>query len=311
MHDPSQYSGHYGQGAPDEIDIVYYLRILRKRALLISVLSIAGLVLAFAGSLLLKDRFLAKAVISPVKESGGPAAGAGLAILFQQLDSVPGMSLSAPSSATEILALLNSNALRKKAIETYGLMPVIFSDRWDREKKDWADGVEKPTIHDGLRSLERMMSVRHSPKDNTITITIESAAPQGSAGTLDRLLLVLNAHLSYEARRIADSNRRYLEGQLKYASDPLIRQNIYALIAQQIESSMMAGAMENFAFKVIDPPEAPDRSFSPKRHLIVFAGFAGFLAVGIILAFVLEYFKATGNKPYGNKNIKHSDLERE
>lgn len=310
MQDPSQYAGHYGQDAPEEIDIARYINILRRRALLIAVLSIAGLVLAFAGSLLLEDRFLAKAVISPVKEGAG--APAGLSLLVQQLESVPGMSLSSPSSAPEILALLNSNMLRKKLIERYDLLPVIFSGRWDMEKKNWAAGEEQPTIHDALRALERMMSVRHSPKDNTITITIESTDPGGAAGMLDKLLSVLTAHLSNEARKVADSNRRYLEGQLKYTADPLIRQNIYSLIAQQIETSMMAGVMENFAFKVIDPPEAPDRSSSPKRHLISIAGFAGSFSSGVLLAFVLEYFQARRRKgsPAGKKSI-HSDLERE
>lgn len=308
MQDRSLYPGH---GAPDELDIARYLSILRRRALMISVLALSGLVLAFAGSLLLKDRFQAKAVISPVKEGGG--APAGLSVLVQQLESVPGMSLSSPSSAPEILALLNSNMLRKKVIEQYDLLPVIFSEQWDSEKKNWARQEKKPTVHDALRSLERLMSVRHSPKDNTITITIESAKPLDAALMLDKLLSVLNAHLSNEARRIADANRHYLEGQLKHTSDPLIRQNIYTLIAQQLESAMMAGVMENFAFKLIDPPEAPDKKSSPRRGLIALAGFAGAFSGGVVLAFVLEYFKARRRKEdaAGTEKRIHSVLESE
>lgn len=310
MQDPSRYPWNHGQAAAGEVDIIDYLSILRRRALLISLLGIAGLVLAFALSLLQEDRFQARTVISPVKDGGGRTAG--LSLVVQQLESVPSMSLSSPSSAHEILALLNSNMLRKKLIEQHDLLPVIFSDRWDKERKDWAAQAQKPTIHDGLRALERIMSSRHSPKDNTITITVVSTNPQDAAGVLTKLLSVLNKHLSDEARRVADSNRRYLEGQLRYTSDPLIRQNIYALIAQQIESSMMAGVMENFAFKVIDPPDAPDRKSSPKRHLITLAGFGAALAAGVLLAFVLEYFKARRAKrgPAGNRNPIHSDLER-
>jgi uncharacterized protein involved in exopolysaccharide biosynthesis len=296
---------------PDEVDIIDYLSILRRRALLISALSLAGLVLAFALSLLLEDRFKAKAVISPVKEGGGPPVG--LSLLVQQLESVPSMSFSSPSSAPEILALLNSNRLRKKLIERHGLLPVIFSDRWDREKNSWRTGERVPTFHDGLRALERSMSVKHSPKDNTITITVESSTPEVAASTLARLLTVLNEHLSEEAKRVADSNRRYLESQLNHTTDPLIRQNIYALIAQQIESSMMAGVMENFAFKVIDPPDAPDRKSSPKRHLITLAGLAASMVGGTLLAFVLEFFRSRRLRgaQAGNRNPIRNDLERE
>ncbi len=309
MQDTPRYQEQHR--GPDEVDIIDYLSILRRRALLISALSLAGLVLAFALSLLLEDRFKAKAVISPVKEGGGPPVG--LSLLVQQLESVPSMSFSSPSSAPEILALLNSNRLRKKLIERHGLLPVIFSDRWDREKNSWRTGERVPTFHDGLRALERSMSVKHSPKDNTITITVESSTPEVAASTLARLLTVLNEHLSEEAKRVADSNRRYLESQLNHTTDPLIRQNIYALIAQQIESSMMAGVMENFAFKVIDPPDAPDRKSSPKRHLITLAGLAASMVGGTLLAFVLEFFRSRRLRgaQAGNRNPIRNDLERE
>lgn len=309
MQDTSQHQRHYRNPA-DEVDIIDYLSILRRRALLIAALSIAGLVLAFAISLLIEDRFKARAVISPVKEGGGPPVG--LSLLVQQLESVPSMSLSSPSSAPEILALLNSNRLRKKLIERHELLKVIFSDRWDREKKAWATGKRVPTFHDGLRVLERSMSVKHSQKDNTITITMESSTAEDAASMLAKLLTILNEHLSEEAKRIADSNRRYLESQLKHTTDPLIRQNIYALIAQQIESSMMAGVMENFAFKVIDPPDAPDRKSSPERHLIALAGFAGSLVVGTLLAFVLEFFRSRRSRGVqaGNRNPIRSELEK-
>lgn len=271
-----------------EIDLVHYLLIIRKRAILISVFALVGLLGALGASMLMEDRFQAKAVISPVKEGGAPA---GLSMLVQQLDVVPGMSLSSPSSASEILALLNSNMLRKKTIETHGLLPVIFRDRWDAEKKAWSNGRE-PTVNDALRAIEKALSVRHSPKDNTITMTFESKNPVDAANILDRFISVLNTHLSGESRRVADSNRRYLENQLRYTSDPLIRQNIYALIAQQIESSMMAGVMENFAFKIIDPPQAPDRKISPRRNIITIGGFLGALCAGILTSFVLEFFAA-------------------
>jgi len=273
-----------------EIDIIDYLSIVRRRARLISLLSIAGLLGALALSFLLEDRFLAKAVISPVKEGGGQQAG--LSLLVQQLESVPTMSFSSPSSAPEILALLNSDMLRRKLIDRHELLPVIFKKKWDPGKGAWAQGVRPPTVYDGLRELEGTLSVKNSAKDNTITITLESADPKDAAEILAKLLGVLNAHLSTEARRVADSNRRYLESQLSGTTDPLIRQNIYALIAQQIESAMMAGVMENFAFKVIDPPYAPDRRSFPKRHLIALAGLAGAFAFGVILALVLEYLNA-------------------
>lgn len=268
-----------------EIDLVDYLDIFRRRALLLTVMALLGGAAAFALSYLPGDRYQARAVIAPVREGASPS---GLSVLVQQLEAVPGMSLSSPSSASEILALLNSNMLRKKAIDEHALLPVLFRDRWDAAANRWAGGPA-PTAHDGLRAADMALSIRHSPKDNTITMTFESADADDAARFLERLLAALNAHLSGEARRLADSNRRYLEGQLMKTSDPLIRQNVYALIAQQIESSMMAGVMENFAFKVIDPPEPPDRKVPARRGLAAAAGLLGGLLSGAVAALALEF----------------------
>lgn len=282
----------------DEVNILFYLSLLRRRALLIFLLSIAGVALAVAWSYLLEDRYIAKAVISPVKEGGG--ASSGVAVLVQQIESVPGISLSSASSSSEILALLNSNMLRKKTIERFDLLPVLFPDRWDAAEKNWADAKTRPSVHGGLRVIEKIITVKHSTRDNTITITVELASARDAAMLIENMLEVLNTHLSSEAKRIAESNRRYLEGQLNNTADPLIRQNIYALIAQQIESAMMAGVMENFAFKVIDPPDAPDRKSSPRRHIIIAAGFVISLATGVALSFVLEFFKARREKNFSD-----------
>jgi len=74
-------------------------------------------------------------------------------------------------------------------------------------------------------------------------------------------------------------------------ADPIIRQKTYNMIAQQIETAMMAEVKENFAFKVIDPPLTPDRTVRPKRILMVAVSLAAALLIGTLLAFFLEYLK--------------------
>jgi len=61
------------------------------------------------------------------------------------------------------------------------------------------------------------------------------------------------------------------------------------MIAQQIETGMMAEVKENFAFKVIDPPMVPDRKIKPKRSKIVLVSLVVSLFLGICAAFFLEY----------------------
>jgi uncharacterized protein involved in exopolysaccharide biosynthesis len=71
----------------------------------------------------------------------------------------------------------------------------------------------------------------------------------------------------------------------------LIKQKIYSLIAQQIETSMMAEVKENFAFKVIDPPMTPDKKIKPARTVMVVLAFMMALFIGVFTAFFLEYLE--------------------
>src|SRR5512145_378513 len=97
-------------------------------------------------------------------------------------------------------------------------------------------------------------------------------------------LIELTDHMSNEARRVADTNKQYLESQIDKTADPFIKTKIYTLIAQQIETAMMAEVKENFAFKILDPPRIPDKKIKPKRAQMVIIAFlfSLFLSVFIV-----------------------------
>ena len=59
---------------------------------------------------------------------------------------------------------------------------------------------------------------------------------------------------------------------------------------------MMAGVKENFAFKVIDPPLAPDKKVRPKHAQMVFLALFASLFIGILTAFFVEYIKKTRSR---------------
>ena len=153
-------------------------------------------------------------------------------------------------------------------------------------KKEEEEGV--PAIWDGLRALDNMVRVNDNIKNNTIVISVDFYDPVEAAAMVEHFLTTLNSHMSEEAKRVANTNRKYLEDQLKNTSDPLIKQKIYNLIAHQVETSMMAEVKENFAFKVLDPPMVPDRKIKPKRALMVMLSFLLSLFAGILIAFFLE-----------------------
>jgi uncharacterized protein involved in exopolysaccharide biosynthesis len=102
--------------------------------------------------------------------------------------------------------------------------------------------------------------------------------------------------MSYEAKRVANTNKKYLEVEIDKVADPFIRAKIYGLIAQQIETVMMAELKENFAFKMLDSPRIPDRRIKPKRTQMVLIAFIVAFFLGVMVAFVKEYTDKIRNK---------------
>ena len=128
-------------------------------------------------------------------------------------------------------------------------------------------------------------------KDNSIQVSMQFRDPRIAADIVNYTLLELTDHMSNEARRVADTNKKYLESQIDKTADPFIKTKIYALIAQQIETAMMAEVKENFAFKILDPPRTPDMKIKPKRTQMVIIAFIVSLFLGVFIVFGNEYWK--------------------
>jgi len=237
-----------------------------------------------------------------------------------------GIAMPSPSSSTEIVNLLKSNILRKEVIEKHQLLPILFPKNWDEEKKAWKKpGISlnpltliaklKPTqpnapkkepgvpdTWDGIRALDKLVMINYNLKEDIITVTVNFRDPEMAAAIANYFITELNEHMSSEARRIAIVNKEYLEKQLLQSNDILVQQKIYSLIAEKIETMMMAEVKEGFAFKVLDPPMTPDRKSKPKRAQMVVVAFMVSLFIGVFVVLFREYIKNIRAKSAGGQN---------
>jgi len=309
-----------------EIDLYEIWLVLVKYKKLI-----LGLTFGFAFfvafiSLFMTNIYRSKAVILPVEgEKIGEYSG---------LAQIIGLSLPPSGSSAEIIALLKSDILKAEMIKRYNLLPILFHERWDEEKKQWKKGSKSifsfitgapgklvslfqknkssknsennniPTIDDGIRMLKDLIKVNEDRKLGTIAIAVDYPDPQIAAKLVQYTIDTLRTHMSEEAIRIANKNKKLLEKELIKTSDPIIQQKLYALIAQQVETITMARVNENFAFKVIDPPRVPDRKYKPKRTLMVMVAFVTALFFSIFLAFFIEYIKNIREKRQNQQKVK-------
>ena len=73
-----------------------------------------------------------------------------------------------------------------------------------------------------------------------------------------------------EAIRNAAAAIESLEKEASTTGDSLLRENLYALVARQVERQKLAEVEADFAFKVLEAPIAPDKPYSPVASLNCF-----------------------------------------
>lgn len=301
----------------DEIDLLELARTIWKGKKLIIGIAVIVTLATIAYSLSLTNIYTAQAVLKPVSSKDGGGRLSSLASQFGGIASLAGIAMPGAASSAELVSLLKSNVLKKNMIEKYNLLPILFPKQWDEEKKAWkktSDGFSlnplaliskikpaqpntpkkepgAPDMWDGIRALNGYVSINYNAKEDVITITVNYRDPDIAARIANYFIASLNDHMSSEAKRVAVTNREYLEKQLQETKDPIVQQKIYNLIADKIETTMMAEVKEGFAFKVLDPPMAPDQKSKPKRAQMVFIAFIVSLFFAVFVVFFREYVK--------------------
>lgn len=265
-------------GFPHEISLLDYWKVINKNKKFIAIIVSLAVTVSVVVALLMPPVYEAKAIIIPVSKQNAPSGMGDLAAQF-------GIATHSPSNVNvmEIVNLLNSNILREKVIKKNNLMPVLLQGE---NKKN---NSENKRIWNALRALNKALNVNYKRKDDIIEISMQFKDPEIAVKIINYTLNELTEHMSSEARRVAETNKKYLEAQLNATADPFIKAKIYSLIVQQVEQAMIAEVKENFAFKVLDPPMVPDQRIKPKRMLMVMTSFMASLFFGVFAAFLKEY----------------------
>jgi len=298
----------------DEINLLDYINVLNKHKKLILIIVAISVLGAVIFSLRLPPIYEARSLIVPATQQMHER---GISLFAAEF----GISLPTPPNFAELMGLLKSNILMEKVIERYNLLPVLIEKDFKKDSikkegpidkinkikengiiylkdifnvRETRQEIDKMWI--GIRSLQDIFNVKHNQREGLIELTVRYKDPQKAADILNYILTELTDYMSGEAKRVAETNKKYLESLIDKNSDPLIKQKIYSLIAQQIETSMMAEVKENLAFKVIDPPKVPDKRIGPNRRRNVMLSFVVSLFAGVFIAFFMEYVEKVKGK---------------
>jgi len=286
----------------DEIDLLELIRTLLQAWKLIVAITTTCTVLAVVYALLAQEMFKAEILLAPVQE--GEAGIASSLSKFGGLAAMAGKSIPSNSNVARVLATMQSREFLWEYIVRNKLLPFLFENLWDEEKKTWIlDPDEKePSHNDACSAFLDLITIDEDKESGLITFSILWSDPEIAAQWANDLVRQLNEQL--RKRAIQDSKKRigYLEKELAKTTVKDMREVVYNLLESEKQKAMLANVNEDFALEVIDPAVAPEVREKPKRILLVVLGGVCGITLGIFVVF-LKNLKPSRKE---NTNTSHA-----
>lgn len=254
----------------DAIDLGKYLAILRREWWKIGLVSLVVGALTLVVMLRQPNIYQSTAIITPEKEDRRQSPS------FDAFASF-GFGFGGASRVEDLETLFKSNDLAVRVFRKHDLWPILLGDRYDpatgaikASSRTGIFGGEKKKPKplgdwDAIRAAKGRLKVVSNRKANTVTVSFASTSAEGSAAIVNHFLDEGKSRLQEEALDRATKNKKFIEEQIGKTVDALNRDRLYALLGQEVEREMMARNREQFGFRVIDSPRAPDQKTGPRR----------------------------------------------
>jgi uncharacterized protein involved in exopolysaccharide biosynthesis len=196
------------------------------------------------------------------------------------------------TAALQAQAILESKAFTMAFIRQNKLLPILFADRWDPVRRRWSvdDPIDIPTELDGYRTFRD--SIREVTRDRStgqVLVAITWTDARQATDWANKMVAMLNDTVRRRALNEATDSLRYLRAEYAQTTLSDVRTSVVALMATELNKSMLANVQNEYAFRVLDPAVVPNRRSSPNRVLIAAGGAAVGMALGIVFALLVDY----------------------
>jgi len=165
----------------------------------------------------------------------------------------------------------------------------LYESQWDEQHKQWKthEPDKIPTVWKANQRFEKSIrNVTTNAKSGLVTMTITWKDPKIAARWANELVETTNTYLRTKAIEEAERNISYLDSEAAKTNIVEVRQAIFQILQSEINKEMLARGSEEYAFKIVDPADAPERAVSPKKAMWILGGFLLGLLVSVQIAFL-------------------------
>ena len=294
----------------DEIDLKELFLAFWNRKLLISSITFVAAIFSVYYSLSLSNIYTSKAVLAPSTSEdslssklGGYSALAGLA----------GFSIPSQTGrkATEAIERIKSYDFFVDQflpyIEYENLVAsknwnqkdnvIIYDDTiYDSSQNKWVREASypltsMPSNQEAFQIYREILSISEDPKTTFVSISIDHVSPFIAEKWVKTIIKSINDHMRNIDKTLAENQINYLKNNLETTKLSDVRRVMSSLIQDQVQVLMLAEAADDYVFKPLVSPIAPEKKSKPSRALICILGtFIGFM-ISIMLSLFLHFKK--------------------
>jgi uncharacterized protein involved in exopolysaccharide biosynthesis len=187
-----------------------------------------------------------------------------------------------------IAAFLRSRQVQLEVVEALNLERELFPKRWDAEEEEWLESQGgAPTDVEILRKMASRLNVTYDDFAGLLLLEIHWWSPEGAKEVADAFVdvgdrMLRDAAIEEGERRVAELRR-----EMEQATVGEVGVFLAEEMTRAISLATSIRARSRYAFRVVDPPIAPDRkSWPPRFLLLMIAGLAvGAVELGAVAAF--------------------------
>tara|TARA_B100001173_G_scaffold284100_1_gene270081 strand:- start:209 stop:1132 length:924 start_codon:yes stop_codon:yes gene_type:complete len=155
----------------------------------------------------------------------------------------------------------------------------LFNDKENKwVRKEEFPRTSIPSNQEAHEFYREILQVSEDKKTSFISISIEHVSPHIAQRWVELIIFKINSHMKELDKELAQNSINFLEESYKKTNLSEIKDVISSLLANQLQTLMLAESSEDYVFKPISSPLAPEEKSKPNRLLIcIFGTLFGFM----------------------------------
>lgn len=186
-------------------------------------------VIAAVVNLTTPNRYTATTTLMPVEKTPSDSLSSLIGSFSGGLGQLASQAgLASGASNDKFVTFLSTRTLSESVIQQLDLIPTLFPNQWDADKKTWkaswltpGERGKAPSMQKALEKLEKRLFIARDKQLGVVKISYTDQDPELAAKVANQYIIELDRFLKENALYSAKRNRLFVEGQLRTAKEEM------------------------------------------------------------------------------------------